>query len=47
MKQNTNGFNSYHVGIAAEAFAAGLVAHAGYEVLVQYGRTSRYMILLQ
>ena len=30
-------FESYHVGIAAEAFAAGLLAHAGYEVLVQYG----------
>ena len=30
-------FGSYHVGIAAEAFAAGLLAHAGYEVLVQYG----------
>ena len=32
-------FESYHVGIAAEAFAAGLLAHAGYEVLVQYGAT--------
>jgi Holliday junction resolvase-like predicted endonuclease len=30
-------FDSYHVGIAAESFAAGLLAHAGYEVLVQYG----------
>jgi Holliday junction resolvase-like predicted endonuclease len=28
---------SYHVGIAAEGFAAGFLAHAGYEVLVQYG----------
>jgi Holliday junction resolvase-like predicted endonuclease len=30
-------FNSYHVGIAAESFAAGLLARSGYEVLVQYG----------
>jgi hypothetical protein len=30
-------FESYHVGIAAEGFAAGLLAHAGYNVLVQYG----------
>lgn len=27
----------YHVGLAAEAFAAGLFAQAGYDVLVQYG----------
>lgn len=27
----------YHVGVAAEAFAAGLFAHAGCDVLVQYG----------
>ena len=43
MKQTTvdqkisTSFDSYHVGIAAESFAAGLFAHAGYEVLVQYG----------
>jgi len=30
-------FDGYHVGIAAESFTAGLLAHAGYEVLVQYG----------
>jgi hypothetical protein len=28
---------SYHVGVAAEAFAAGLFAQAGCDVLVQYG----------
>lgn len=27
----------YHVKVAAEAFAAGLFAHAGYNILVQYG----------
>jgi hypothetical protein len=27
----------YHVGVAAEAFAAGLFAHSGCDVLVQYG----------
>ncbi len=27
----------YHIKIAAEAFAAGLLAHAAYDVLVQYG----------
>jgi len=27
----------YHVGVAAEAFAAALFARAGYDVLVQYG----------
>jgi hypothetical protein len=31
------GITSYHVKIAAEAFAAGLFAHAGYNVLIQYG----------
>ena len=29
--------SSYQIGLAAEAFAAGLFAHAGCEVLVQYG----------
>jgi len=29
--------DSFHVGIAAEAFAAGFLAQAGYNVLVQYG----------
>ena len=28
---------SFHVGIAAEAFAAAFLAHAGYDVSVQYG----------
>ncbi|MBM4030858.1 MAG: hypothetical protein FJ291_03635 [Planctomycetes bacterium] len=28
---------SYHVKVAAEAFAAGMFAHAGYDVSVQYG----------
>jgi hypothetical protein len=28
---------SYHVGVAAEAFAAGMFAQAGCDVLVQYG----------
>ena len=28
---------SYHVKVAAEAFAAGLFAQAGYDVSVQYG----------
>jgi hypothetical protein len=28
---------SYQVSVAAESFAAGLLAHAGYQVLVQYG----------
>jgi hypothetical protein len=27
----------YHVGVAAEAFASGLFAQAGCDVLVQYG----------
>lgn len=27
----------YHVAVAAEAFAAGLFAQAGWDVLVQYG----------
>lgn len=27
----------YHIGVAAEAFAAGLLAHAGCDVSVQYG----------
>src|SRR5256885_1825835 len=30
-------FSSYAVGVAAEAFAAGVLAHAGYDVSVQYG----------
>lgn len=30
-------FEGYHVGVAAEGFAAGLLAQAGYDVLVQYG----------
>ncbi len=30
-------FAGYHVGVAAEAFAAGVLAQAGYDVLVQYG----------
>ena len=29
--------NSFHIAVAAEAFAAGLFAHAGYDVSVQYG----------
>jgi hypothetical protein len=29
--------SSYHVGVAAEAFAAGFFAQAGYDVSVQYG----------
>ncbi len=29
--------NSWHVGVAAEAFAAGLFARCGYDVSVQYG----------
>ena len=29
--------NPYHVKVAAEAFAAGLFAQAGCDVLVQYG----------
>jgi hypothetical protein len=29
--------SSWHVGIAAEAFAAGLFARCGYDVSVQYG----------
>jgi hypothetical protein len=29
--------SQYHIKIAAEAFAAGLLAHAGYDVLIQYG----------
>jgi hypothetical protein len=28
---------AFHVGVAAEAFAAGLLAQAGCDVLVQYG----------
>jgi len=28
---------SWHVGIAAEAFAAGMFARCGYDVSVQYG----------
>lgn len=28
---------SWHVGIAAEAYAAGLFARCGYDVSVQYG----------
>jgi hypothetical protein len=27
----------FHVGVAAEAFAAGMFAQAGYDVSVQYG----------
>jgi Holliday junction resolvase-like predicted endonuclease len=33
MKQMT----AFHVSVAAEAFAAGVLAQAGYDVLVQYG----------
>ena len=29
--------SQYHIGVAAEAFAAGLLAHAGCDVSVQYG----------
>lgn len=29
--------NSFHVGVAAEAFAAGVFARCGYDVSVQYG----------
>jgi Holliday junction resolvase-like predicted endonuclease len=32
-----NKMKTFHVGISAEAFAAALFAHAGYDVLVQYG----------
>ena len=30
-------FSSWHVGVAAEAFAAGLFARCGLDVSVQYG----------
>jgi hypothetical protein len=30
-------FTSWHVKVAAEAFAAGVFAHSGFKVLVQYG----------
>lgn len=30
-------FSSHNVGVAAEAFAAGALAHAGYDVSIQYG----------
>lgn len=30
-------FKSYHVGVAAEAFVAGMFARLGYDVSVQYG----------
>ncbi|HDH05067.1 MAG TPA: hypothetical protein ENH01_05040 [Nitrospirae bacterium] len=30
-------FNSYHVGVAAEAFVAAMFARCGYDVSVQYG----------
>lgn len=33
----TNRISSYQVGVAAEAFAAGLFARLGYDVSVQYG----------
>jgi hypothetical protein len=33
----TKTMRQYHVGVAAEAFAAGLFAQAGCDVLVQYG----------
>ena len=32
-----NKMKTFHVGISAEAFAAALFAHAGYDVSVQYG----------
>ena len=32
-----NTFSSWHVGVAAEAYAAALFARCGYDVSVQYG----------
>ena len=37
MKNKDNKFTSHHVGIAAEAIAAGQFARLGYHVFVQYG----------
>jgi hypothetical protein len=34
---NSPGASSWHIGIAAEAFAAGLFARCGFDVSVQYG----------
>ena len=33
----TPAFTSWHVGVAAEAFAAGLFARSGFDVSIQYG----------
>jgi hypothetical protein len=37
MKKNKSDFSSWHVGVAAEAIAAGQFARLGYDVSVQYG----------
>src|SRR6267154_1213474 len=37
IKNLETGFTPHRVSVAAEGFAAGLLAHAGYDVLVQYG----------
>jgi hypothetical protein len=37
IKTIESGFTPHRVGVAAEGFTAGLLAHAGYDVLVQYG----------
>ena len=40
--------SSWHIGIAAEAFAAGLFARHGYKVSVQYGANqSEYDLLVE
>ena len=37
MKKSTENFSPWHVGVAAEAIAAGQFARLGYDVSVQYG----------
>jgi hypothetical protein len=37
IKNIEKGFTPHRVGVAAGGFAAGLLAHSGYDVLVQYG----------
>lgn len=37
MRLDTTTFTSWHVGVAAEAFAAGLFARCGWDVSIQYG----------
>ena len=37
MAKPTYSMTKYAVGVSAEAYAAGILAHAGYDISIQYG----------